>query len=63
MKELRFRLPDELHATLTALAQEERRSLNSEMILRLEQSVERDRKRLKKARGSTEKHRRYTTRR
>lgn len=62
MKELRFRLPDELHATLTALAQEERRSLNSEMILRLEQSVEQGRK-PKKVSASREKHRRYSTRR
>lgn len=62
MKRLLIRLPDDLHEVLITLAQEERRSLNSELIIRLERSVERDRKRLKKVRG-TEKHRRYTTRR
>ncbi len=39
MKQLVIRLPDELHATLTALAKQERRSLNSEMVIRLERSV------------------------
>lgn len=57
---LRFRLPEELHATLVRLAQEERRSLNSEMILRLEESIRRGRKPRKRS-TSTERHRRYRT--
>ena len=34
-----LRLPDDLHAQLVALAQEERRSLNSEIVVLLERSV------------------------
>lgn len=39
MKALNLRLPDNLHSALTTLAQEDRRSLNSEIVTLLEQAV------------------------
>jgi hypothetical protein len=39
MKQLQVRLPDELHTALKALAETDRRSLNAEIVVLLEQAV------------------------
>lgn len=39
MKALNLRLPDELHAQLRELAEREHRSLNAEIVARLERSL------------------------
>lgn len=42
MKSINVRLPDDVHAKLAALAEAERRSLNSMMIVLIERAGERD---------------------
>lgn len=39
MHALNLRLPDDLHATVKALAEQEHRSINSEIIALLEQAI------------------------
>ena len=39
MKQLQVRLPDELHTALKTLAEQDRRSLNAEIVVLLEQAT------------------------
>lgn len=39
MKELKLRLPDEIHASLAAAAEADRRSLNSMVIVLIEEAL------------------------
>ena len=48
MKQLQVRLPDELHATLKALAEADRRSLNAEIVVLLEQASKEHGRRLRR---------------